>query len=160
DLFSLGSVLYTACTGRTPFRDGSPMAVLRQVCDVTPLSIRTLIPAVPEWLVAIIERLHAKRAADRFGTAQEGADLIRYNLAHPTEPRIPPPPAVQVRPRKRRLTVLALGMLLLTLLLVGLLRWGGLLGPADPSQTRPPLAASLHGHEAPVWAIAFSPNGT
>ena len=36
DLFSLGSVLYTLCTGRTPFRAGNTMAVLHRVCEDAP----------------------------------------------------------------------------------------------------------------------------
>ena len=33
DLFSLGSVLYAMCTGRSPFRAETTVAVLRRVCD-------------------------------------------------------------------------------------------------------------------------------
>jgi serine/threonine protein kinase len=36
DLFSLGGMLYTLCTGREPFPAGSAVAVLRQVCEATP----------------------------------------------------------------------------------------------------------------------------
>src|SRR5262249_43774192 len=69
DLFSLGSVLYALCTGHEPFAGGSPMAVLRQVCEATPRPIRELNPAIPPWLAATVERLHAKRPADRFASA-------------------------------------------------------------------------------------------
>ena len=87
DLFSLGSVLYTLCTGHEPFPAGSPMAVLRQVCETTPRPIRELNPAIPPWLAAVVERLHAKDRADRFASAAEVAELLRYNLDHPDQPR-------------------------------------------------------------------------
>jgi serine/threonine protein kinase len=76
DLFSLGSVLYAACTGRSPFRAETTMGVLRRVCDDTPRPIREVNPDVPDWLAAIIDRLLAKDPADRFATAAEVAELM------------------------------------------------------------------------------------
>src|SRR5262249_10781699 len=65
DLFSLGSVLYEMCTGRSAFRAPSTVAVIRRVCDETPRPIRAVNPDVPEALCRLIERLHAKKPADR-----------------------------------------------------------------------------------------------
>jgi serine/threonine protein kinase len=65
DLFSLGSVLYAMCTGRPPFRAGTSMGVLKRVCEGTPTPIRETNPEVPDWLVAVVERLHAKEPAER-----------------------------------------------------------------------------------------------
>jgi formylglycine-generating enzyme required for sulfatase activity/serine/threonine protein kinase len=79
DLFSFGSVLYVMCTGRPPFRASSTVAVLKRVVEDTPRPIREIIPEVPQGLVDIITKLHAKKAADRFQTAKEVADLLgRY----------------------------------------------------------------------------------
>src|SRR5262249_51154533 len=64
DLFSLGSVLYALCTGQEPFPADSPVAVLRLVCEAAPRPIRELNPDVPEWLAAVVERLHARRPED------------------------------------------------------------------------------------------------
>ena len=82
DLFSLGSVLYTMCTGRSPFRAESAVAVLRRVCDDTPRPIREVNKDIPEWLGATVDRLLAKEPANRYQTAQEVADLLSQFLAH------------------------------------------------------------------------------
>ena len=86
DLFSLGSVLYAMCTGRSPFRADSAVAALRRVCDDTPRPIREINPEIPVWLVAIIDRLLEKKPADRIQTATEVADLLGLHLAHVQDP--------------------------------------------------------------------------
>ncbi|HXG11366.1 MAG TPA: family 16 glycoside hydrolase [Gemmataceae bacterium] len=99
DLFSLGSVLYAMCTGRAPFRASTTMAVLKRVCEESPRPIREINPDIPDWLCAIIEKLHAKDPADRFHSAGEVAELLAQHLAHLQQPeRVPRPPAVQVPP--------------------------------------------------------------
>jgi len=86
DLFSLGSVLYTMCSGRPPFRASCTLAVLKRVVEDTPRPIPEIIPEVPQWLCEIIARLHAKKPADRFASAQEVADLLARHLAEPQRP--------------------------------------------------------------------------
>ncbi|MFN0056655.1 MAG: protein kinase domain-containing protein, partial [Planctomycetales bacterium] len=93
DLFSLGSVLYALCTGRSPFRAESPYGVLRRITDDHPRPIRELNPEIPEWLAAIIGRLHAKLPGDRFASADEVADLLQQCLAHVQQPDLVPLPA-------------------------------------------------------------------
>jgi serine/threonine protein kinase/regulation of enolase protein 1 (concanavalin A-like superfamily) len=80
DLFSLGSVLYTICSGRPPFRASNTLAVLKRVAEDTPRPIPEIIPEVPQWLCDIITRLHAKNPADRLAEAQEVADLLAKGL--------------------------------------------------------------------------------
>jgi serine/threonine protein kinase/WD40 repeat protein len=76
DLFSLGSVLYRMVSGRPPFRAETTLAVLKRVTEDTPRPIQEIIPETPDWLCAIISRLHAKRPDDRIQTAKELADLL------------------------------------------------------------------------------------
>jgi uncharacterized protein (TIGR03067 family) len=109
DLFSLGSVLYAMCTGRPPFRASGTMAVLKRVCEETPRPIREINPDIPDWLCAIVEKLHAKKPEERFQSAKEVADLLEAHLAHLQQPSKVPLPAPVERPtptppaRKRRL---------------------------------------------------------
>jgi hypothetical protein len=93
DLFSLGSVLYAMCTGRPPFRGDSGISVLKRVCDDTPRPIRETNADIPEWLEAIVARLHAKDPAERYQTAAEVAELLKEHLAHLQHPSVVPLPA-------------------------------------------------------------------
>jgi hypothetical protein len=76
DLFSLGSVLYTLCTGRPPFRASTTLAVLKRVHEDPPRPIRELNPDIPEWLVTVVAKLQAKDPGQRFATAAEVAGLL------------------------------------------------------------------------------------
>jgi serine/threonine protein kinase len=106
DLFSLGAVLYTMCTGRSPFRAETTVAVLRRVCDDVPRPIREVNPDIPEPLVSIIDRLLAKDPNERFQTAQEVSDLLMGYLAHLQDPtNVPPPEASSIRPAADRKTL-------------------------------------------------------
>ncbi len=86
DLFSLGSVLCTLCTGTSPFKAGKALAVLKRVCDDAPPPIRDVNPAIPAWLTDIIGKLLAKAPDQRFQTASEIADLLQQHLLHLEDP--------------------------------------------------------------------------
>ncbi len=101
DLFSLGSVLYAMCTGRSPFRADSSVATLRRVCDDVPRPIREINADTPNWLVDIINRLLEKKPDDRFQTADEVADLLGKHLAHLQDPHSTPFPGT-IRPIRSR----------------------------------------------------------
>jgi len=86
DLFSLGSVLYAMCTGHAPFRAESSYSVLRLITDKEPRPIREINPDVPIWLCAIIGKLMAKQASERFDSAKEVSVLLEDCLAHVQQP--------------------------------------------------------------------------
>ncbi len=89
DLFSLGSVLYALCTGRPAFTGESSVEVIHRVCTSTPPPIQKLNPDIPDWLVEIVTRLHAKEPADRFQSAGEVAELLEKHLARLQDPSLP-----------------------------------------------------------------------
>lgn len=101
DLFSLGGVLYAMAAGRPPFDAGSPLAVLRLVCEAEPLPLRRVNREVPPWLGDLIARLMAKDPADRPGSAAEVADVLARGPAHVRRPSLVPRPR-RSRPRSGR----------------------------------------------------------
>jgi len=132
DLFSLGSMLYTMCTGRPPFRAESSYAVKRRISDEVATPIRELNPDTPEWLVLIIKKLMAKAKTERFDSASEVHELLEACLSHVQQPenfRLPPQLSTLQQPtfqkhaisRQYQLTFGVLIMLsLLTVVAVGL----------------------------------------
>lgn len=102
DLFSLGSVLYTLCTGRPPFRAETTYGLLQRISTQNPRDIRDLNPSIPPWLCRIIGKLHAKDPAERYESAESVARLFQQCLAHVQQPRVHSlPPAVAPRPSAR-----------------------------------------------------------
>ncbi|MCH5377106.1 MAG: serine/threonine protein kinase, partial [Planctomycetes bacterium] len=92
DLFSLGSVIYTMCTGRPPFQADSAVAMLRRVTDDDPRPIQEINSETPDWLEAITFKLLAKEPAERFQSAAEVAELLSQHLAHLQHPTTAPKP--------------------------------------------------------------------
>jgi serine/threonine protein kinase len=86
DLFSLGSVLYAMSTGGPPFRASTALGTLRRVSDESPRPIQELNLELPDWFVAIVDKLQAKSAEDRFQSAGEVAELLAQCLAHVQQP--------------------------------------------------------------------------
>ena len=80
DLFSMGSVLYAMCTGTLPFHAETLTGLLNAVADKTPPPIRELNPGIPEGLSQLIERLHAKKPADRPASAAAVAEAAKVDL--------------------------------------------------------------------------------
>ncbi|MFO0843719.1 MAG: hypothetical protein U0797_15200 [Gemmataceae bacterium] len=96
DLFSLGSVLYTMCTGRPPFWAHRTLGVMKRVCDDTPRPIREVNPAIPE--AAGRRRQPAAREGPhrRLQTAAAVAEVLSRYLAHLDDPSLPAPPGLPV----------------------------------------------------------------
>lgn len=86
DLFSLGSTMYSMCTGHPPFRSDSSYAVLHRIVSDHPRSIREVNREIPEWFEHIVMKLLSKSASDRFDSAERVADLLEACLAHVQQP--------------------------------------------------------------------------
>lgn len=104
DLFSLGSVLYAMCTGRSPFRAETTYGILHRIANDNPTSVCEVNSDVPVWLEHIIQRLIAKRPDERFESAAQVADLLEKCLAHVQQPHIShlPQEVLALAPKKIR----------------------------------------------------------
>lgn len=69
DFYSLGATLYELLTGRTPFPNDDPMALIHAHIARRPEPPHRVVPAVPEVLSAIVERLMEKTAEARYQSA-------------------------------------------------------------------------------------------
>jgi serine/threonine protein kinase len=105
DLFSLGGVLYRMATGRQPFRGEDNASVLMALAADTPDDPRSLNPAIPPALSALIMQLLEKDPAKRLASAR---DVVRRLAEIPdkiTAPddtiTVPPPPASRARNSRR-----------------------------------------------------------
>lgn len=134
DLFSLGSVMYAACTGRSPFRAETTLAVLRRICDESPRPILEINPRIPAWLAEIIDVLLDKRPENRLQSGAEVSDLLSRHLAHLRQPLVVPRPAAlrPVKPierlvgRRRPVFASLAGALVVSLVAALFFDWGGL----------------------------------
>ena len=116
DLFGLGCVLYTLCTGKPPFDGENSYAILRQITDGAPQPIREINPRLPSWLCGLIGRLMAKRPERRPNSAQEVAEMLEGALAHvqQSENTLMPPilnPTMLTRPKFNRVRIGVLFMI-------------------------------------------------
>src|SRR5262249_43547876 len=92
DIYSLGATFYFCLTGRTPFSEGTVAQKLIWHQTRRPKPIRTLRPEVPEEIVAVIDRMMAKRPEDRFQTPMAVAEALEPWTQTP----IPPPPEAEM----------------------------------------------------------------
>jgi serine/threonine-protein kinase len=154
DLFSLGSVLYAMACGHPPFRGKSSLAVIRRVSDERPRPIRELNPELPEWLAAIIARLHAREPAQRYESASEVAEVLGQRLASLQGPNALPPPPRRTRSAdwpKVAETALVVGVLALAAVVVLVAR--GTRKPEHPTLPPAPNAPTL----SPVQDTVLGP---
>lgn len=66
DIYSLGVVLYELLTGRKPFDSGSQFAVLQAHVSEPPPPLRSIDPAIPPELEAVVMRSLAKKLGERY----------------------------------------------------------------------------------------------
>jgi hypothetical protein len=107
DLFSLGCVLHTMVTGRSPFQGSHALEIARKVVDNPVPPLHQLAPRIPAGLSGIVSKLLEKDPARRYQTADElHTELLQLQnrvssgkstISYPIQAL---PPAVP--PRKRR----------------------------------------------------------
>ncbi len=181
DLFSLGSVLYSLCTGRPPFEGDNAAAALKSVREDRPPPVREINRDVPAWLGDLLGQLHAKEALARPSSAQVVADLLGRQLAQLQQPLLPlsavesqslRPTIAGTSPEAaphlglKRLLLVSLVAVLLTLAVIAA-AWkilsarlpGEESGPQTQSSNISPIALELRRETIPPTLLALAGGG-
>ncbi len=163
DLFSLGAILYEMVAGQPPFSGNSALAILKQIVDVKHPPLRSLSPDVPEWLATTIDRLLAKKPADRIQTAGQLAELLEFEwaLMKTTSEDVPTVCKVAQRQRtiRNRYIAAAVGATFLALGMLGGMFLSNRAGdPASALAAGPEPLAVLTANAGAVWSVAFDPS--
>jgi tetratricopeptide (TPR) repeat protein len=103
DVFAFGVVLYEMVCGVHPFRSATSAECQAAILKDEPVSLSTLVPAVPPMLEHLVRRCLQKRPQDRFQSARELLFALEELSTGPLETT----PALPRRPWMRRLAVAA-----------------------------------------------------
>ena len=76
DLYALGCIGFLALSGRLPFEGTAPQAILVAHATKEPPLLRSVAPAVPAALAAVIDQCLRKKADERFANGEELADAL------------------------------------------------------------------------------------
>jgi len=163
DVFSLGSLLTFAATGRPPFGQGATVAVLMNIQRGEP-DLSGIDPTRTALLRRMLAKDPAKRPTARevldiaraVGVAQDNEDNtvdLRTPAAHNTQPiRVVPParPATPVAWRKPA-AIAAAGLLALVAGFLGFKAIDGTTAPAGPEASQSQPAQTPEAREAPAF---------
>jgi len=78
DLWALGCVLYEMVTGRPAFTGDSVAGITAAILDREPEPLKTWQPLTPKTLERVVGKCLAKRPDDRWGSAHDVADELRW----------------------------------------------------------------------------------
>ena len=92
DIFAFGALMFEMLTGRKAFDGGSAAAIMAAVLNTEPPALEMTQPLAPRSLDRVVRRCLAKDPDDRWQSARDLADQLKWIAAEPI--RLPAPSGV------------------------------------------------------------------
>jgi serine/threonine-protein kinase len=158
DIFALGAVLYEMATGRRAFDGKTRTSVIAAIVSSQPPPISQLQPLTPPALDHVVERCLAKDPADRWQSAHDIAEELRWISEKGSQAGVAAPLTMRRKSRERLAWTIA-ALLALSLLAGGTALLRRASAPPLPVvrvdlNLTPPLSPYLQGRP-----LAISPDG-
>jgi len=90
DLWALGAILYEMVTGRRAFEGESQVSLIGNIMNTEPAALATLQPLTPPALERVVMKCLAKNPDDRWDTAHDVADELRWIASSLSAPAAAP----------------------------------------------------------------------
>jgi eukaryotic-like serine/threonine-protein kinase len=153
DVFAFGAVLYEMLTGRKAFDGGSAAAIMAAVLNAEPAPLAAIQPQAPRSLERLIRKCLAKDPEDRWQSARDLADELRWIAEDVMRPET-------AQPQRRRLSfVQAAALVVIASAFAAWVGWS-----MSRSRTSSPLRAVTSFAVIPSTAATggfdISPDGT
>ena len=109
DLWALGAILHEMLTGRRAFEGESQVSLIGNIMNAEPPALASLQPLAPPALERVVKKCLAKHPDDRWDTAHDVADELKW-IAEGGSQAAPAGPPAAARRSRRYLRWLATGV--------------------------------------------------
>ncbi|CAN5686273.1 hypothetical protein BH24ACI4_BH24ACI4_23660 [soil metagenome] len=123
DIFALGVLLHEMLTGSRPFAADSQAGLIAAILEHHPRPLHELQPLAPAVLDRIVDKCLAKHPDDRWQSAHDLRDELRWTFEDVRETRRPAAKRLTPAPAKGKRAALLPALTMAAALLAGLLGW-------------------------------------
>jgi serine/threonine protein kinase/Tol biopolymer transport system component len=159
DIFALGVVLYEMATGRRAFEGKTKTSLVAAILSGEPKPMSELQPLTPRSLEHVVKKSLAKDPDDRWQSASDIAEELRWISEGGSQPEVAMPIAIRRRVRER-LAWSIVAVLAVVVAVIASLYWRAASSSPRPMQFSIPLPPNTDTYRFDNLGLAISPDGT